>query len=122
MVLIITVKLWSETAPNEPGWQVRTIPNNFPVLTVEENLKKQGCGIYDHISGFGAHEVIIDTPEHQKSTKDFTGEEIQKVFVMLQSRMEDLFRDERIRSCFIVKNDTNLCLPYVFILSKISNS
>jgi UDPglucose--hexose-1-phosphate uridylyltransferase len=93
------------TAPNEPGWEVRAVPNHFPVLTIEENLKKQGCGIYDHISGFGAHEVIIDTPDHQKSIKDFTGEEAQKVFVMLQARMEDLFRDERIRSCFIVKNE-----------------
>ena len=35
------------TAPNEPGWQVRTIPNHFPVLTIEENLKKQGVDFFE---------------------------------------------------------------------------
>ena len=58
------------TAPNTPGWQIRVIPNKFPVLRVEGELNRRGEGMYDVMDGVGAHEVIIETPEHDKSLAD----------------------------------------------------
>ena len=46
-------------APNQPGWDLRVIPNQFPVLRVEGNLERQGEGLFDKMNGIGAHEVII---------------------------------------------------------------
>src|SRR3989338_7787626 len=45
------------------GWSVRVIPNKFPALRIEENPAKAGIGVYDKTGGFGAHEVIIETPD-----------------------------------------------------------
>ena len=49
---------------NEPGWRVRVVANKFPVLGIEGELNRQGEGMYDKMNGIGAHEVIIETPEH----------------------------------------------------------
>src|SRR6185437_7994797 len=52
------------TRHNGPGWRIRVVPNRFPALKVEGNLNKRGDGIYDQMAGVGAHEVIIESPEH----------------------------------------------------------
>ncbi len=91
--------------PNEPGWQIRVIPNQYPVLKIEQELVKKGKGIYDQISGFGAHEIVIDSPDHHKIIKDMSEEEIHRILVILQSRIEDLYKDQRLRSVLICKNE-----------------
>jgi len=53
--------------PNDPNWTVRVVPNKFPALQVEGDLDRQGLGLYDRMNGIGAHEVIIETPNHQVS-------------------------------------------------------
>ena len=50
--------------PNEPGWTLRVTPNKFPALRIEGNLDRAGEGVYDKMNGIGAHEVIIETPDH----------------------------------------------------------
>ncbi len=54
-------------APNQPGWDLRVVPNQFPVLRVEGSLDRQGEGLFDKMNGIGAHEVIIETPRHDDS-------------------------------------------------------
>src|SRR5688572_28362900 len=55
------------SAPNGPGWSLRVVPNQFPVLRVEGTLDRQGEGLFDKMNGIGAHEVITETPRHQES-------------------------------------------------------
>ena len=52
------------TAPNTPGWRVRVLPNKFPVLRIEGKLEREGVGMFDKLSGVGAHEVVVETPNH----------------------------------------------------------
>lgn len=94
-----------ETAPDTPGWKVRVVPNKFPALNIEQGLSKQGMGVYDMMTGFGAHEVIIETPDHKKSLKDQSIEEISNVIGVFQYRVEDLHRDTRIRYCLVFRNE-----------------
>ncbi len=54
------------TPRNGPGWWIRVVPNKFPALAVEGELNKTGYGMYDWMNGVGAHEVVIETPEHGK--------------------------------------------------------
>src|SRR5678816_3394930 len=57
------------SSPNQPGWQVRVIPNKFPALMIEGELERKGMGIYDRMRGIGAHAVSYthlrahETPE-----------------------------------------------------------
>ena len=55
------------SAPTGPGWSLRGVPNQFPVLRVEGTLDRQGEGLFDKMSGIGAHEVIIETPRHEET-------------------------------------------------------
>ena len=49
---------------NGPGWKLRVVPNKFPALVIEGDLERQEEGIYEKMQGIGAHEVIIETRDH----------------------------------------------------------
>lgn len=89
---------------NGPGWQVRVIPNKFPALRIEGELDKEGEGIFDKMNGIGAHEVIVETPEHNTPLDQLSNEHIAKVFEAYKLRMQDLLRDTRFRYILIFKN------------------
>lgn len=92
------------TAPDSPGWWVRTIPNKFPALMIEGELDRQGAGIYDRMNGVGAHEVIIETPEHHKSLADLEPHYIEKVLYCYRERMLDLKKDPRFKYILVFRN------------------
>ena len=52
---------------DSPGWTVRVVPNKFPALGIEGNLNRQAEGMFDRMNGIGAHEVIIETPDHNSN-------------------------------------------------------
>ncbi len=89
---------------NTPGWVVRTVPNKFPVLTADGLLQKEGCGIYDQMAGIGSHEVLIETPDHDKGLADLTKEEMRAVIGQYQGRFIKLSKDSRFKYVMIFKN------------------
>jgi len=89
---------------NQPGWQVRVIPNKFPALRIEGELNNRAEGLYDRMNGIGAHEVIIEHPDHEKSMADLSTEELAEVLKAYRARMLDLHRDGRFRYIFVFKN------------------
>ncbi len=91
-------------APNGPGWSVRVVPNKYPCLGIEGKLGKRGDGIYDHMNGIGAHEVIIETPEHIEDISDLDEKQIVKVLWAYRDRLVDLKRDRRFHYGSIFKN------------------
>ncbi len=92
------------SAPNQPGWRVRVVPNKFPALKIEGNLDRKGVGLHDRMNGVGAHEVIIETPQHNLHLADFTVEQIEKVIWTYRERIVDLYRDGRLRYVLVFKN------------------
>ncbi len=56
-----------------PGWDLRVVPNQFPVLRVEGTLDRRGEGLFDRMNGIGAHEVIIESPRHRGDAGDDGG-------------------------------------------------
>jgi UDPglucose--hexose-1-phosphate uridylyltransferase len=92
------------TARNTPGWQVRVVPNKFPALQIEGDLDRRGIGIYDMSNGVGAHEVLIETPYHQKDTCDLLNPEIENFLSMYCRRAIDLTKDKRFKYIMIFKN------------------
>lgn len=90
--------------PNQPGWQVRVIPNKFPALRIEGELENRAEGLYDRMNGIGAHEVIIEHPEHDQNMADLSTEDLAEVLKAYRTRMLDLHRDSRFRYIFVFKN------------------
>lgn len=92
------------TKPNTPGWWVRVVPNKFPALQIEGQIERKGEGIYDWMSGIGAHEVIIETPDHTKELPDLDDKNIEEVIWAYRDRSVDLRKDPRFRYMLIFKN------------------
>ncbi len=93
-----------KTLPNSSGWWVRVIPNKFPVLQIEGNLEREGSGIYDWMNGIGAHEIIIESPEHSLRLEDLPESQVEKVLWAYRDRILDLERDSRLRYVLVFKN------------------
>ncbi len=90
--------------PNKPGWTLRVVPNKYPALRIEGQLNRQGEGIYDKMNGVGAHEVIIETPDHEKDLADLEVSAIYDVFRVYRERVLDLKKDIRLKYAMIFKN------------------
>jgi UDPglucose--hexose-1-phosphate uridylyltransferase len=90
--------------PNSPGWDLRVVPNLFPALQVEGNLDREGEGLFDRMNGIGAHEVIIETPDHHKTLATMSEPEIERVLWAYRERVADLKQDRRFRYILIFKN------------------
>ncbi len=92
------------TKPNHPGWSVRAVSSIAPILRIEGPLNRRGKGMYDLINGIGAHEVIIETPQHIADIADLSPEQIKKVIDTYIYRMNDLEKDHRFKYVLIFKN------------------
>jgi len=92
------------SSPNRPGWTLRVVPNKFPALGIEGILNRQGEGLYDKMSGIGAHEVIIETTDHQLILASMPVRRVEDVIWSYRDRILDLKKDRRFRYILIFKN------------------
>jgi UDPglucose--hexose-1-phosphate uridylyltransferase len=92
------------TPPNGPGWTLRVVPNKFPALGIEGTLSRQGDGLYDKMNGIGAHEVIIETPDHRATLATMPANRIEDVLWSYRDRVVDLKKDKRFKYVLIFKN------------------
>jgi len=90
--------------PNTPGWTLRVVSNKFPALQIEGELNRRGEGIYDLMNGVGAHEVIIETTDHDLDLADLSTEQIRDVLWAFRERILDLRNDVRFRYILVFKN------------------
>jgi UDPglucose--hexose-1-phosphate uridylyltransferase len=89
---------------NGPGWKVRVVSNKFPALQIEGDLDRRAEGIYDKMNGIGAHEVVIEAPQHELELSQMSIEQINLVLCAYRARIIDLARDKRFRYVQLFKN------------------
>jgi UDPglucose--hexose-1-phosphate uridylyltransferase len=94
----------SNGGANTPGWTVRVVPNKFPALGIEGDLDREGEGLFDKMNGIGAHEVIIETPDHVATLASLPDRAVEDVLWAYRDRMLDLKNDKRFRYVLIFKN------------------
>jgi UDPglucose--hexose-1-phosphate uridylyltransferase len=90
--------------PDSPGWKLRVIPNKFPALRIEGQLGRKGLGLYDKMNGVGAHEVIVENPDHNRDLDQRQIEENFLVYKAYRDRIVDLLRDERFEYIMVFRN------------------
>jgi len=91
--------------PNTPGWSLRVVQNKFPALNVEGNLDRKGEGIFDKMNGVGAHEVIIESPEHNLTLSTMPIKSVEDTLWAFHQRIKDLKNDKRIKYVLVFKNE-----------------
>lgn len=92
------------TAPDTPGWQVRVVPNKFAALGGPGGVAAESKGLYRTMAGVGAHEVIIEGPDHNTFFADLTPEHAVQVLKAWRQRYLQLERDERLQYIQLFKN------------------
>jgi UDPglucose--hexose-1-phosphate uridylyltransferase len=90
-------------APDSPGWRVRVVPNKFPALRREGALERRGHGLYDLVSGVGAHEVVVESPDHDRDLGALAVPALEDVVRAYRDRLLELRRDERLRAAVVFK-------------------
>jgi len=94
----------TESFANSIGWQTRVVPNLYKAVAIEApHLHHPETFAY--WDGFGAHEVIIDTPQHHLTMASWSHSEMVSWFKTLRQRVEDLRRDHRLTYISLFKNE-----------------
>jgi len=109
------------TAPNGPGWRVRSVSNKFPFLAQSEpRTSVGGSGSADESRGpltdvrgsdvftpspaCGPHEVLIDSPRHVVRASELSVDETADSLRLYRLRLASLCGDARLRHVQIFKN------------------
>ena len=90
--------------PSSGPWQVRVYPHFRPLYHVEGDPGRCAEGIYDCMAPVGAHEIIVESPEHSDSLPFLSDERIERVLEAYALRIADLKRDSRFKYVTVFKN------------------
>jgi UDPglucose--hexose-1-phosphate uridylyltransferase len=60
--------------------------------------------MYDKMNGVGAHEVVIETPQHELDLGDLPVADITSVLYAIRERVLDLKKDDRFKYILVFKN------------------
>jgi UDPglucose--hexose-1-phosphate uridylyltransferase len=83
---------------------VRVVADRYPIFRIEGSLEKSAEGMYDSMNAVGAHEILIETADHQRHWADFETAQLERVLRTCQQRSLDLRNDARFRHVVWVKN------------------
>jgi UDPglucose--hexose-1-phosphate uridylyltransferase len=72
---------------------------------IEGDSGRVGVGMYDMMNGIGAHEVVIETPDHDALWSTLSQSNMEEVLWAFKERIEDLKKDPRFRYILIFKNE-----------------
>jgi UDPglucose--hexose-1-phosphate uridylyltransferase len=90
--------------PNTSGWKTRVVPNLYKAVQIELENKSCRDGMFESIQGFGAHEVLIDSPCHDCTIQTQDAKGIENWLRSMIVRIEDLKKDKRFIHISIFKN------------------
>jgi UDPglucose--hexose-1-phosphate uridylyltransferase len=83
---------------------VRVVPNKYPAVLDDRPAVLHSDGLQEAIRAVGAHEVIIETPEHVKNMAQLGEQQIAAVLRAYRDRIAVLKKDPRWRYFLIYKN------------------
>lgn len=93
-------------------WVTRAFPNRYPAVQIEAEPEltdlmsfKPSSEHLDHpLMGFGAHEVLVDTPSHILPFWAQDPQDAVPVIQLLQTRVRELYQDRRLLYVQLFKN------------------
>ncbi len=98
--------LYSHT--NSRGWEVRVTPHVRPLYRIEGEAQRGAEGLYDKMRNLGAHEVVIENPDHYQRLSYLSDGNVAQVLRAFVSRLVDLKKDRRFRYVNVFRNQGKL--------------
>ena len=96
------------SSPAEGPWQVRVLPHPDPLYRIEREPGRLPDGMYDRMGSMGAHEIVVETPDHNRRLSQLSDEEIDRVLSVWALRIADLKKDLRLKYVGVFKNQGEL--------------
>lgn len=94
-----------DTKPGESGWWIRIIPNKFAALEPTGELtRSKSEDFFTYMAGIGEHEVLIETPDHDKILATVGQKQAEEIFLAYRERYKTLSQDKRFEMVIIFKN------------------
>jgi len=90
--------------PNGPGWKVRVVPNKYPALRLDASAAEDASELHHAVAGVGAHEVIIESPQHVITPPEMLTEDYAEVMRTYWVRTRALSEDPRLTYVLVFKN------------------
>ena len=98
-------EVFRTAGPQGTGWAVRVTANKFPALGGMGRLERREAGpLFREMDGVGVHEVIIETPSHERVLPLMTDSEVADILKTYQARDRSLREDPRLKYLIIFKN------------------
>ena len=90
---------------NQPGWRVRVVSNKFAAFTPSEGPRMQTHGrLFSSKSAYGYHEVIIESPDHNRILPLMGEQEVLELLQTYCQRYKDLRTDPRVKLILVFRN------------------
>jgi len=87
-----------------PGWRVRVVPNKYPAFQSVGDSVPHHDGLFESRLAIGAHEVVIESPQHATPLPDLPRGAIDEVLQAYIERIRVLGRDPRFKYVIVFKN------------------
>lgn len=88
----------------ETSWKVRVFPNKFPALDPEGSSAVIEGNVFKSMGGLGYHEVVAETPRHDRELAELSIKEIELVIRTYLNRFRELSEKPKIKYVSIFKN------------------
>jgi UDPglucose--hexose-1-phosphate uridylyltransferase len=107
---------------DEKGWKVRVVLNKYAALSKYGEKIRKIEGVKRCMNGVGIHEVVIETPIHNKIMALLSLEEVKDIIKTYKNRYIEISQDKRIEMIIIFKNHgesagTSLLHPHSQIIA-----
>lgn len=92
--------------PESGPWQVLVIPNKFPaVRPIAADTRGLTMRVQlDHLPGYGAHEVVVEGPDHLTDPTELADEVYRRVLLGYRDRIRAFAADPRMDYVSVFKN------------------
>lgn len=87
------------------SWRVRVVNNKYPALVPQGSTRLiEEVSFFTKMDGVGVHDVIIETPLHNRFIPLMEDQEVEELLTVYRERYNQLSRDPRVKLIIIFKN------------------
>ena len=86
------------------SWMARVIPNKYSAFIATDDLQRKSRGTFRSMAAAGAHEVVIEHPQHDLSLVDMAPSHLAIILRLYLQRYRALREQSNVESIVIFKN------------------
>lgn len=99
---------WEAALPGECSWTVRVMENKYPALEAPDDSdgaeELDAPGPYHGMTGFGQHEIVVETPRHSEGLADYSPDHLALLADAFAARLAHWRHDVRLAAPVLFRN------------------